>query len=292
MVSSEKVVNLENHTQNGEWTVVLPRKGRHRRNSPKLTTPKLTTGKGQQQEQQPWVPTDVEIDSERQSKLMHKIQVCMKRIENSRFLLTLLDQMQSAEVFNHFSRILGSELKLQMVIYGIGSIESHETPRLQLSLAVLMKRRFSWIGDIEVFDPVLSATESQVLEALGCSVLSVNEQGRRQAMKPTLFFMPHCEAELYNNLLQANWGVEPLNRVALFGNSFETYEQHVSFKYYEQEVSFMDSSVAESVTHILAARRFTDEFKINTVSDDYFAAFHDSSWHFFKPACQNELQLN
>ncbi|OMP00912.1 Sensitivity To Red Light Reduced-like, SRR1 [Corchorus capsularis] len=287
MVSSEKVVNLENHTQNGEWTVVLPRKGRHRRNSPKITT-----GKGQQQEQQPWVPTDVEIDPERQSKLMHKIQVCMKRIENSRFFLTLLDQMQSAEVFNHFSRILGSELKLQMVIYGIGSIESHETPRLQLSLAVLMKRRFSWIGDIEVFDPVLSATESQVLEALGCSVLSVNEQGRRQAMKPTLFFMPHCEAELYNNLLQANWGVEPLNRVALFGNSFETYEQHVSFKYYEQEVSFMDSSVAESVTHILAARRFTDEFKINTVSDDYFAAFHDSSWHFFKPACQNELQLN
>ncbi|XP_021297037.1 protein SENSITIVITY TO RED LIGHT REDUCED 1 [Herrania umbratica] len=287
MVASAKVLTLDNHTQNGEWTIVLPRRGRHRRNCQKITT-----AKGQQQEQQPWVPTDVEIDPVRQSKLLNKIQICMKRVENSRFFLTFLDQMQCPEVLNHFHRILGSELKLQMVIYGIGSIESHETPRLQLSLAILMKRNFSWIGDIEVFDPVLSANESRVLEALGCSVLSLNEQGRRQAMKPTLFFMPHCEAELYNNLLQSNWGIESLNRVALFGNSFETYEQHVSFKYNEPEVSFMDSSVVESVTHILAARRFTDEFRTNTVSDDYFAAFHDSSWHFFRPACENELQLN
>lgn len=287
MAASTKVLALESPTQTGEWTVVLPRKGRHRRNSRKITI-----AKGQQQEQQPWVPTDLEIDPDRQSKLMHKIQACMKKIENSQFFLAVLDQMQIPKVLNHFHRVLGSESQLQMVIYGIGSIESHETPRLQLSLALLMKRKFSWIGDIEVFDPVLSATESQVLEDLGCSVLSLNEQGRREAKKSTLFFMPHCEAELYNNLLQANWGVESLNRIALFGNSFETYEQHVSFKYYDQEVSLMNSSVAESVTHILAARRFIDEFRIETISDDYFAAFHYSSWHFFKLGCENELQLN
>ncbi|KAE8711957.1 Protein SENSITIVITY TO RED LIGHT REDUCED 1 [Hibiscus syriacus] len=204
MAASTKVLNLENPTQSGEWTVVLPCKGKHKRNSRKITA------KGQQQ---PWVPTDLE--------------------------------MQGPKFLNHFHSVMGSELKLQMVIYGIGSIESHETPRLQLSLALLIKRKFSWIRDIEVFDHVLSATESRVLEALGCSILSVNEQGRREAKKPTLFFMPHCEAELYNNLLQANWGVDALNRVALFGNSFETYEQHVSFKYYDQEASFMDSSVAE-----------------------------------------------
>ncbi|XVF82187.1 hypothetical protein PTKIN_Ptkin16aG0024900 [Pterospermum kingtungense] len=287
MAASAKVLTRENHTQNGEWTVVVPRKGKHRRNPQKLVA-----AKGQQQEQQLWVPTDLEIDLERQSKIMQKVQASTKTIESSSFFITFLDQMQSPEVLNNFHRVLGSELKLQMVIYGIGSIESYETPRLQLSLAVLLKRKFSWIGDIEVFDPVLSATESRVLEALGCSVLAVNEQGRRQAIKPTLFFMPHCEAELYNNLLQANWGVESLNRVALFGNSFETYEQHVSFKYYDKEVSFMNSSVAESVTHMLAARKFTDEFGIKTVSDDYFAAFHDSSWHFFRPAGENELQLN
>ncbi|XP_034705599.1 protein SENSITIVITY TO RED LIGHT REDUCED 1-like [Vitis riparia] len=170
------------------------------------------------------------------------------------------------------NRVLGSELKMQMVLYGICSIESYEPPRLQLSLAILLKRKFCWIGDIEVFDPILSATESRVLEALDCSVLSVNEQGRRQASKPILFFVPHCEAELYNNLVQANWRTERLNNIVLFGNSFGTYEQHVS--------EFRSSTLVDSSRHILAVRKFTCEFAIKVVSDDYFGAFHDSSWHF------------
>ncbi|KAK4835741.1 hypothetical protein QYF36_013883 [Acer negundo] len=64
-------------------------------------------------------------------------------------------------------------------------------PTELLSLAILMKRKLSWIGDVEVFDPILSATECQVLESFGFSVLSVKEQGCRCATKPTLFNMPH-----------------------------------------------------------------------------------------------------
>ncbi|KAF8395661.1 hypothetical protein HHK36_019611 [Tetracentron sinense] len=170
---------------------------------------------------------------------------------------------------------------MQMVIYGIGSIESYESPRLQLSLAILTKRKFSWIGDIEVFDPVISTAESRVLEALGCSVLLVNEQGRRKALKPTLFFMPHCEAELYNNLLQANWQAELLNRAVVFGNSFKIYKQFASeFK----------SSVVVSAKHVLAVHKFMNEFGIETVSDEFFGAFHDSSWHFFYLDPEMELQ--
>ncbi|KAF9612342.1 hypothetical protein IFM89_039060 [Coptis chinensis] len=112
--------------------------------------------------------------------------------------------METLEVLTYFLRILGSETKMQMVIYGIGSIESYDCPRLQLSFAILIKRKFDWIGDIEV-----------------------NEQGRRQAVKPTMFFMPHCEAVLYDNLLRANWRPENLNKMVLFGNNFEKYEQYV-----------------------------------------------------------------
>ncbi|RVW26707.1 Protein sensitivity to red light reduced 1 [Vitis vinifera] len=122
-----------------------------------------------------------------------------------------------------FFRVLGSELKMQMVVYGIGSIESYEPPRLQLSLAILLKRKFCWIGDIEVFDPILSATESRVLEALDGSVLSVNEQER-------------------------------LNNIVLFGNNFGTCEQHVS--------EFRSSTLVDSSRHILAVRKFTCEFAI------------------------------
>ncbi|GLT66816.1 hypothetical protein SLA2020_391630 [Shorea laevis] len=276
MAASVKLVTVENHTQNGDWTVVLPRRGRKKKNIPKVTA--------MEEQERPWVPTDLQIDIDRKSKLIKKMQICMKRIEGSQFYLTFLDQMQTPEVLNCFRRVLGSELKLKMVIYGIGSIESYETPRFQLSLAILMKRRFSWIGDIEVFDPILSATESCVLEELGCSVLSVNEQGKRHVLQPTLFFMPHCEAVLYNNLLKANWTPESLNRMLLFGNSFETYEQDVSM--------FKNPSIVNSAVYILAAQKFTVEFRIKTVSDDYFPAFHDSSWHFFSPNHEAELQMN
>ncbi|KAJ4831167.1 hypothetical protein Tsubulata_025739 [Turnera subulata] len=277
MDASAKVFALDKSIQQcGEWTVVLPRRGRGRRKLPALRTLE------EQPQLQPWCPADVELDPDRQSKLMQKMQASMEKVERSVFFKKMFEEFQTGGIWEHFRRVLGSEVKMQMVIYGIGSIESYETPRFQLSVALLLKKRFSWIGDIEVFDPILSATESRVLEAFGCSVLSINEQGRRQAIKPTLFYMPHCEAQLYDNLLRANWKAELLNQIVLFGNSFQVY-QHMS--------NFSNSLVVGRSRHIFAATKFTDEYVIDTVSDDYFAAFHDSSWHFFSPDLKTELQI-
>lgn len=273
MAESAKTLSIADQTLNGGWTVVLPRRGRQRKHLPRIRS----------LEQQPWAPSELEIDPIRKAKLIQKMQICIKEMEGSPFYRTFMDQIQTTEILGHFHRVLGSESKMQMVIYGIGSIESYEPPRLQLSLAILLKRNFTWIGDIEVFDPILSAIESQVLEALGCSVLSVNEKGQRLALKPTMFFMPHCEAELYDNLLLANWGVELLNHVVLFGNSFETYELHVS--------EFKNSTVVDSARHILGIRQFTKEFRIKIAQDDYFSAFHDSSWHFFDPVLETLLKM-
>ncbi|KDP22014.1 hypothetical protein JCGZ_02858 [Jatropha curcas] len=274
MAASTKVLNLDNNACNGDWTVVLPRRGKQRQKFSKSRTP--------EERPQPWVPTDFESDPAIQSNLIDKIKICMKEVGNSQFYQNLLEQIQTPEVLDHIHRVLGSELKMQMVIYGIGSIESYETPRIQLSIAVLMKKEFSWIGDIEVFDPILSAAESQVLEAFGCSVITINEHGRRRVTRPTLFYMPHCEAELYDNLLQANWGAGQLNQIVLFGNSFEMY-QFLS--------ELRSSTIIDSSRHIVAIRKFTHEYKIKMASDDYFAAFHDSSWHFFSPCLETELQL-
>ncbi|CAL5381301.1 unnamed protein product [Camellia sinensis] len=273
MAASAKTLTVEKPNPTGDWTIVLPRRGKKQRRNLKSQI---------LEQEQPWVPIDHEVDSDRELKLMQKMQVCMKKVETSLFFYTFMDQTRSPQILDCLSRLLGSEPKMNMVIYGIGSIESYDPPRFQLSLAILMKKMFSWIGDLEVFDPILSGTETRVLESLGCSVLSVNEQGRRQALKPTLFFMPHCEAELYDNLLQANWRSDMLNRIILFGNSFETYEQYGSV--------FKNSNVVNLRKHILAVRRFTKEFGIKTVSDDYFRAFHDLSWHFF--SIDPEMELN
>ncbi|KAL2478224.1 Protein SENSITIVITY TO RED LIGHT REDUCED 1 [Forsythia ovata] len=276
MDASAKILNTEKPSPTEDWTIVMPRRGKKTRSFNKILIAE------QQREEKLWTPIDLETDPERESKLMQKMQICIQKLENSEFFRSFLHQMQYPDMLAKFLKVLGQETKMLMVIYGIGSIESFEPPRLQLSLAILMKRKFDWIGEIEVFDPIISLMESKVLTSLGCSVLSINEQGRRQALKPTLFFMPHCEAELYNNLLQVNWGVDKLNRIVLFGNSFEAYEHHMSM--------FKNSVFVNSRKHILAVRRFTKEFIVDTFSDDSFRAFHGSSWHFFGLDSETDLQ--
>lgn len=278
MDASEKTVTLEKaNNPTEDWTMVLPRHGKQRRNFPKVKCAE------QQQEGKHWVPANLETDPERELKLMNKMQITIEKLEKSDFFRVFLEQIQAPENWERFLKVLGSEQKMQMVLYGIGSIESFEPPRLQLSLALLMKRKLSWIGDVEVFDPVISLTESRVLEALGCFVLSVNEEGRRQALKPILFYMPHCEAELYENLLQTNWSGDMLSRIVLLGNSFDTYRQSWSM--------FINSRIIRARKHLLASRRFTKELGIETVSDDYFRAFQGSSWHFFSIDANENLQF-
>ncbi|XP_071731659.1 protein SENSITIVITY TO RED LIGHT REDUCED 1-like [Rutidosis leptorrhynchoides] len=278
MAASAETLTPDKHmVLEDEWTIVLPRRNNQRRKFPKLKSAK------QQQEQTHWVPADLETTPEREQKLMKKMQIVIEKLEKSQFFSVFIDQIRSLEASEYFHNRMGTKHKLEMVIYGIGSIESFESPRLQLSLATLMKRKFDWIGEIEVFDPIISLTEKKVLEELGCCVLAVNEQGRRQAVGPTLFFMPHCEAELYDNMLKANWRYENLKQIILFGNSFEKYVQHRSV--------FRNTALDDSRKHILSVQPFTKEFEICTVLDDYFRAFHGSSWHFFIVDENTNLQV-
>uniref|UniRef100_A0A7N0UDT0 SRR1-like domain-containing protein n=1 Tax=Kalanchoe fedtschenkoi TaxID=63787 RepID=A0A7N0UDT0_KALFE len=112
-------------------------------------------------------------------------------------------------------------------------------------MALLMKKRFNWVEDDEIFNLV--------------SVIPVNEQGKRQAVTvmPTLFFMPHCDLSLYNNLLLTNW----------------TYDKLAS--------DFKCQKTYQDGRHVLAVRKYAEEFEIKIITDDYFRAFNGSSWHFF-----------
>ncbi|XP_052192297.1 protein SENSITIVITY TO RED LIGHT REDUCED 1-like [Diospyros lotus] len=249
MAASAKTHTREKPRTEGDWTIVLPRRGKQRMN---LLKTRIS------EQEQSWVPTEHETNPDRELKLMRKIQVCMKKVESSKFFCTLMDQIQAPEIMHCILTVLGSESRMQVVIYGLGSIESYEPPQFQQAVAILMRKSFSWIGDVEVFDPILSATECRALERLGCSVLSINERGCRRALKPTLFFMPHCEVELYDNLVQANWKTGLLHRILLFGNSFKAYEEYGSV--------FKNSTLVDSGKHVLAVGRFTKEFGINTVS--------------------------
>ncbi|KAL5973599.1 sensitivity to red-light reduced protein [Asimina triloba] len=256
------------------WTVVLPRWSKRRRQksqipksppSSRIPTPI------------PWTPaiqTDP-INISDESKLLHKIHISLQKLQSSQFYHALAALLRSPQTLASLSRALSSHpnMLMPMVVYGIGSIGSHYPPRLQLALAILLRRNFDWIGDVQVFDPVISAAEARVMASLGCPVLSVDEQARRVVDRPTLFFMPHCEAALYDNLIEANWAPERLNRMVVFGNSFGRYERFA--------LEFGDSEIAASARHVLGVRRFVEEVGVEMVEEDFYRAFNETSWHFF-----------
>lgn len=70
---------------------------------------------------------------------------------------------------------------------------------------------------MQIYDPVFSDLEKEVLTNLGLVLISKNEEGKRLVVRDTLFFLPHCPKELFNNLLWANWGT-PLRHCTILGN--------------------------------------------------------------------------
>ena len=73
--------------------------------------------------------------------------------------------------------------------------------------------------------PCSAQDEIAAARALGFEVITENEECKRRAVRRTVFFMPHCDLGLYNNLLSTNWGPAELQNVVVVGNSFRAYDE-------------------------------------------------------------------
>lgn len=126
----------------------------------------------------------------------------------------------------------------KMVILGLGSPSNSSTARLQLALALVLAEFLGLPLDvIELYDPVFSPIDGEVLKTRGMRVLTRDESDRyvgpsaSPTEAPMFFFMPHCEAVLYEGLLRANWAApESLRGHAVLGNNFETYVERWSHR--------------------------------------------------------------
>eukprot|EP00249_Psilotum_nudum_P013450 c24338_g1_i1 orf=222-1397(+) len=165
-----------------------------------------------------------------------------------------------------------SEWRLDIVAYGVGSIADSEVSRCQLSLILLLKRNFQWVRKIEVFDPILSQIERNVIHRLDCSLITANEEGSRSIDRPTLFYMPHCEAWLYDNVLRANWSRQSLNQLIVLGNSFSRYQEIWSFEGNKRE---------SPPTFVLKLQKYSLEIPFEATSSLRLNVFNNMSWHFF-----------
>jgi hypothetical protein len=147
-----------------------------------------------------------------------------------------------------------AEPSIDIVCYGIGNFAKSPAARLQLALLCALAQR--WRAHVTVFDPALVPEEHQLATDLGLQVLDSNDLGLH-AVGPgrkTLFYMPHCCLEMYNNVLWSNWGPNSsLPHLALLGNSFSQYVLSHSDKHMRQHapcvlqaVAFCDETPAKS----------------------------------------------
>jgi len=140
-----------------------------------------------------------------------------------------------------------------VVLLGLGSLEDGPPAcRHQFGLATLLAREVERLGGdlpraaLLAYDPAFTELDWEVLSsggwqrppaedgggaAGGCG--GGDEGGGGAAARAewwgsgdgtTLFFMPHCHAELYEGVLAENWSRGALGHVAILGNSFEEYD--------------------------------------------------------------------
>lgn len=89
---------------------------------------------------------------------------------------------------------------------------------------------------ISAYDPVFSTGDRALLHATRCQAADdahfrhVTLEGLvgspRRHRQRTLLYMPHCDRELYEAALEANW--DDLESIVIIGNSFESYRLRVA----------------------------------------------------------------
>ncbi|KAL3515776.1 hypothetical protein ACH5RR_022678 [Cinchona calisaya] len=186
-------------------------------------------------------------------RIFKEIKIAIEHVKESKF------QCQLKKVMGE------SYCQVNMVIYALGSLEFGFNPIFQLAIALLIKQDFSsWIGGkIEVYDPIFSPADVIVLKELGCEVLLINEECRREAEKPTLFYMPYAAYILVDNLLWANWCPSRINQLILLTRSFKI-SHNLSGKNPKTQFSDVSKNYIDAIQ---------DQF--SDVSENYIDAIQD-----------------
>ena len=183
----------------------------------------------------------------------------------------------------------------KIVCLGLGNFTSSKQGEYQLAFLKCLANVLGLDDDklkeqVEVFDPVHTKCEENIIKRLGFESISKdhNLEGKYtlkdKDYSSTLFYLPHCPKQLTNNILWANWNPESLgctldpgtksshresHGIYILGNSFERITS-----------SLPDRILKESAEYILLSSKFVFETKVEN-SFKYSDIFNDTSLHSF-----------
>jgi len=120
----------------------------------------------------------------------------------------------------------------QMIFLGVGRLSTRNA-QYQVAMAMEILSETTLVSTscfhssaIQVYEPLLDDNEKELLRNLKFEILPDNDSGmghQIDQVSKVLFFMPHCNVSLYNNILCTNWTRNQLGRIVFLGNSFANY---------------------------------------------------------------------
>ncbi|KAF4576847.1 hypothetical protein EYR36_004827 [Pleurotus pulmonarius] len=122
-----------------------------------------------------------------------------------------------------------------VVCLGLGSPSSSRDAIAQLGFLLQLCHCCNTSPEkVSLYDPVFTEADKELFVAYQFDVLSENRNGDYPAEGPTLFFMPHCDLSLYENILRANWTPQRLEHLVLVANNLSDYIQNKSQRELEE----------------------------------------------------------
>lgn len=248
-----------------------------------------------------------------------KLQISLRTILNEYFFSIKNNNKKKNNNPDHQQINYNNNNRINLICYGLGSIDDNLSSRYQLALFLLIideinsfsslnhnnnnnnmnnennnnKKKIN-IDLIEFYDPVFNLNDKSLLTDLlqfklaetneccfkNVTTLNNNELTKEGKAKTlNLFYMPHCSKGMYNNLLASNWSQHTLSTLIILGNSFHTIT-----------TNNLDSKLLKNYSFILDSLQFLNESFVNSECD-LTNAFTDLTIHMFAIGARDNLKL-
>lgn len=199
----------------------------------------------------------------------------------------------------------------KMFVLGTGSFRHSATSRYQMMFAILLVEEAELMSEVKkvcVYDPAFGKVDVEVLKRMKVEKEGVrveawsaeqskafveNREDDDDRNETVFAYMPHCEADLYEEILEHRWvntgsETDPMRRILLCGNKFSNYHERWSFannsrlttktKRKPKRVVVVGNAENECVEKEVSLEGETKESKFALNN----GAFNDTAVHVFK----------
>lgn len=224
------------------------------------------------------------VDKVRAGRLRETIDGMQKKLASS------LVYQSTVAALDEASSLQGYRIKVgSMIIYGLGSVDDSITSRWQLALALLLRDLLASTTDshleLSAYDPAFSPCDLLLMQTFGIGVIEENEQCKRFAPGPTLFYVPHCEHHLYESLVTHNLSSGTLANVIILGNSFKMYGESLNGS---KPIRIMELVSQGRVSEIKVPCDPPSRSRLRDEGTAYpEGAFNNTSLHLFPSPCHH-----